>query len=411
MILKAKWILPITAPPIEDGVVVIEGQRIAALGPRCQFTSAEIEDLGDAIIMPGLINAHTHLELSGLHGRIEKPGDLADWLLKVVQHERSLSAAELQEFVKASVRKGVAESLSAGVTTLGDISRHAQLTRPLLRDGPLRVVSFGEVVGIGTRRHHVAERLRRAADERYDSQFLSTALSPHAPYSIDGAGIVEVTTHARIRRMRTCMHLAESVEEIQFLQTGQGRFRELLEKLGVWDERIAIPGTTPVRFVHALGALGPECLIAHGNYVDEQEIDLLCATGTSVAFCPRTHSFFGHQAYPLMELLGGGVNVCVGTDSLASNPSLSVLEELIHVRRQHPEMPADAILALGTINAARALGLAHRIGSLELGKKADIAVFRSDGASGILPEEVLLTRACRLEQLYVAGQRVTSLGS
>ena len=406
MILAAKWILPISQPPLEDGALAMRDGRIEGIGPRREFVSAEVEDLGDCIIMPGLINAHTHLELGHLQGAIDQPGDLVEWLLRIVASQHGLSQDQLRERTETSVRTGVEESLAAGVTTVGDVSRFCALTRPLLRDGPLRVVSFGEVLGIGKGRHRVDERLRAAGDRQHDSNFLITALSPHAPYSIEGDGIERVINHARQHDMRTCIHLAESVEEIQFLETGQGRFRELLEQIGVWDDLIPVPGHTPVRWMCELGGLGPECVIAHGNYVDADEIDLLCATGTSVAYCPRTHSYFGHPPHPVLELMGGGVNVCVGTDSLASNPSLSVLEELIHIRNEHAELPPDVILAMGTLNGARALGLAHEIGSLEPGKQADLAVFRYADDFADQPEQALLSGDSSLARLYVAAKRI-----
>ncbi len=404
MILAAKWILPITQPPIEDGAIAVRHGRIEGLGPRGDF--ADVEDLGDCIIMPGLINAHTHLELGHLRSTIDQPGDLVEWLLRIVASQHDMSQDQLRERTETSVRRGVEESLAAGVTTVGDVSRFCAQTRPLLRDGPLRVVSFGEVLGIGKGRLRVDERLRAAGDRQHESDLLNTALSPHAPYSIEGAGIERVVDYARERDMRTCIHLAESVEEIQFLETGQGRFRELLEQIGVWDDLIPVPGHTPVRWMCELGALGPECVIAHGNYVDADEIDLLCATGTSVAYCPRTHSYFGHQLYPVLELMGGGVNVCVGTDSLASNPSLSVLEELLHIRDEHVELPPDVILAMGTINGARALGLAHEIGSLEPGKQADLAVFRCADDFADRPEQGVLSAESSLDRLYIAGKRI-----
>jgi cytosine/adenosine deaminase-related metal-dependent hydrolase len=337
---------------------------------------------------------------------LDQPGDLVEWLLRIVASQHDMSQEQLRERTETSVRTGVEASLAAGVTTIGDVSRFCALTRPLLRDGPLRVVSFGEVLGIGKGRGRVDERLRTAGDRQHDSDLLITALSPHAPYSIEGDGIERVVSHAHEHDMRTCIHLAESVEEIQFLETGQGRFRELLEQIGVWDDLIPVPGLTPVRWMCELGALGPECVIAHGNYVDADEIDLLCATGTSVAYCPRTHSYFGHEHHPVLELMGGGVNVCVGTDSLASNPSLSVLEELVHIRYEHAELSPDVILAMGTINGARALGLAHEIGSLEPGKQADLAVFRCADDVTDHPEQAVMSAETALDRLYIAAKRI-----
>ncbi len=406
MLLAARWILPVTEPPIRDGIIAVEGRCIDAVMLSHESDRGGAEDLGDVILVPGLINAHTHLELGPLPPAPDRPEDLVDWLLRVIASQHELKRETLSERTVTTVAEGVAASLAAGVTTVGDITRFSDLTRPILRSGPLGVVSFGEVLGIGKSRQQVGERLRLAADPQYDSECLSTALSPHAPYSIEAAGIERVVGHAREHDMRTCIHLAESVEEIQFLETGRGRFRELLERIGVWDDAIPIPRTTPVRWLCDLGALGPECVIAHGNYLDDEEIELLCATGTSVAYCPRTHDYFAHQRHPVVQLLGGGVNVCVGTDSLASNPSLSVLEELVFLREMHPELSPEVILAMGTINGARALGLAQRVGSLEPGKQADLAVFACGDEHAGHPLQALLSGTATLQRLYIAGQRI-----
>lgn len=406
MLLSAKWILPVTEPPIRDGVIAIAGRQIEAVMLSHESDGGDAEDLGDVILVPGLINAHTHLELGCLPPPPHRPENLVDWLLRIIAGQHELKRETLREQVTTTVTEGIAASLSAGVTTVGDITRFSDLTRPILRSGPLNVVSFGEVLGIGKSRGQVGERLQLAADSQHDSDHLATALSPHAPYSIEAAGIERVVGHAREHDMRTCIHLAESVEEIQFLETGQGRFRELLERIGVWDDAIPIPRTTPVRWLCELGALGPECVIAHGNYLDEEEIELLCATGTSVAYCPRTHQYFDHQQHPVVQLLSGGVNVCVGTDSLASNPSLSILEELVVLRQTHTELSPEVILAMGTINGARALGLAQRVGSLEPGKQADLAVFACGDEQASHPLQALLSGTATLQRLYIAGERV-----
>ncbi|MCG3137093.1 MAG: 5'-deoxyadenosine deaminase [Phycisphaerae bacterium] len=408
MILSAPWIVPITTPAIADGFIQIKGSGINYLGPQPLPATVEtVQVLDRAIILPGLINAHTHLELSHLQGEWQQPRDLPEWLLRVVALQQQLSQTELEQLTVEAVQRGVEQSLQAGVTTVGDISRLCHLTRPLLTNGPLRVVSFGEVIGIGRRRHLIDDRLRIAADTRYNSPHLITGLSPHAPYSVEENGFKKVIYHAREHDLPVCTHLAETIEEIQFLQTGLGRFREMLETLGIWDERIPIPGITPIRWLCQMGLLGPDCLVAHGNYVDHEEIDLLCATGTSVAYCPRTHQHFQHEPYPLAELLGGGVNICLGTDSLASSPSLSILEEMINLHEQHPELPPELILQLGTINGARALGLAQQIGSLEPGKTADLAIFQlPDDEEFDTPADALLSGQCRLHQLYVAGEKI-----
>jgi cytosine/adenosine deaminase-related metal-dependent hydrolase len=404
MRLAAEWIVPISEPPIAQGVIEIQAGVIRRVGPRADMPG-EAEELGGAVVLPGLVNAHTHLELGHLAGFAEESsGDLPSWLRRVVARQRA-QEPDQDRLVENAVRAGAAACLDAGVSTVGDISQRPRVSRQVLRSGPLHVVSFGEVLGMGRRRGLIASQLEAAADRGHDSPWLTAALSPHAPYSIEPQGVRQVAECARRHGMRLTMHLAESLEELQFLRDGAGPMLDMLESFGVLDEPLQPAGQTPVHWADSLGLLGPDCLIAHGNYLDNEEIDLLCALGASVVYCPLTHARFGHACHPLLELLGRGVNVCVGTDSLASNPSLELLPELMHIRRTFPELPPPTLLSLVTINGARALGLAHQIGSLQPGKRADLAVFTSPG-EGVSPAEQLVSRECKLLRLYINGERV-----
>ena len=187
-----------------------------------------------------------------------RPKDLIDWLSQVIAHQKELTDSQLEELIGPAIREAVQSSLASGVTCIGDISRFCQLTRPLLCQGPLRVVSFGEVIGIGKRRHLVPDRLRSAADTTHQSRYLTTALSPHAPYSLEEDGVRQVVAQARSNRMRLAAHLAETEEELEFLRTGGGRFREFLEILDVWDDQVPVPRKTPIRWADSIDLLGPD---------------------------------------------------------------------------------------------------------------------------------------------------------
>ncbi len=398
--LRARWVVPATAPTIEDGTIVFNDRIV----PTDEHTGP-VEDLGDAIVVPGLINAHTHLELSYFERPLRQPADLPDWLLQIIGLQNNMVSADLERLTGVALRRGSAACLAAGVTTVGDITRLNHLTRPYLATGPLRVVSFGEVLGIGDRARLVPDRVRVAADRMHDSPTLHSALSPHAPYSISSEGVRTVVEAARAAGMRLCIHLAESREEHAFLIDGGGRFAEMLGIVGVNLEGFAPPHLSPVRWAAMLNLLGPDLLVAHGNYVDAEEIGLLCSSGTSVAYCPRTHAYFQHAPHPLIELLGAGVNVCLGTDSLASNPSLDLCEELRLVHDQHPDLSFDTLIALATINGAIALGLADHVGSLDIGKCADLAVFRC--TTGVAePADAFLCGEVELVRLYIDGRPV-----
>jgi cytosine/adenosine deaminase-related metal-dependent hydrolase len=391
--------MPISSPPIERGVVCYSGDRIVDVGDHTLCNSDTV-DFGDAVIMPGLINAHTHLELSHLAGRVRPTGDFVLWIRNLI--EATSSDAEPHHTAAASARAGAAACINAGVTRIGDITRHCTATRTALRDGPLGVLSYGEVLGFGRSREHIDDRLAVAADDSTDSLSMRTGLSPHAPYSIEPAGARRVADRAASNQTHTCVHLAESPAEIEFLASGQGPFRDLLQSLDLDDGNIPVPGCSPISWAHNAGLLGPRCLVAHANYVTDEDIDLLCQTGSSVAYCPRTHLAFKHPRHPWLNLIGAGVNVCIATDSLASSPSLSVLDELAVVARD-PEGPSlDTLIEMVTINPARALGAAAEAGSLDAGKAADLAVFAC-------PDEVeeALFGSPVLLATYIGGHKVT----
>ncbi|MCH7526837.1 MAG: amidohydrolase family protein, partial [Planctomycetes bacterium] len=220
------------------------------------------------------------------------------------------------------------------------------------------------------------------------------------------AGIRACVEAAERLDLRLCMHLAESLDEAEFTRTGQGRYREHLERLGVCDESIECSGTTPVGLAEECGVLSDRAVLAHCNYVTQEEIELLASRKVHVAYCPRTHAAFGHAPHPFRSMLEAGVNVCVGTDSLASNPSLSVLDEIRHIRRVHPDMDGHVLLEMATIRGARALGLDDQIGTLTTGKSADITVVPFDTLGPDDPVENILCSTMSPLATYVRGRRI-----
>ena len=178
-----------------------------------------------------------------------------------------------------------------------------------------------------------------------------------------------------------CIHLAETAEEEAFTRFRGGRFTEFLQEMGIWDEDIPTAGCTPVELCRATGVLGRQTIVAHGNYVSDTDITLIAESGSSVAYCPRTHHAFGHPPHPFSEMLRAGINVCIGTDSLASNPSLSILEELRFLHQRHPAVAAHDLIAMGTIRGAAALGWGDEVGSLTVGKAADLVVIPLEAAA------------------------------
>lgn len=364
-----------SSPIIADGAVRIEGGRIIDVGRWADVdrSGARVDDLGEVVLLPGLINAHTHLELS--HTPLgPPPASFGEWLLGVVSR-RSTTAAE---DVATAARDGAAECLRFGVTTVGDISRECAITRAALRDGPLRVVSFGEVQAMAQRRALLEERLAMAVDASLASETLSIGVSPHAPYTVEPDAYRRCVAVARERRLPICTHLAESPEESAFLNEHAGPLRELWRALGTWDDAVPRWAGSPVALAEATGLLSVWPVLAHVNYVDDAEIELLAARGASVVWCPRTHEYFGHPPHRWREMRARGVNVCVGTDSRASTPDLNVVDDLRLIHRQSPAVDASTLWAMVTVAAARALKRGD-VGAIELGRRADFCAFAAIG--------------------------------
>jgi len=375
-VFKARWLLPVEGEPIDGGAITVQNGRILAVGAHEPGTPAQ--DLGDVAILPGLVNAHTHLEFSDLETPLGERGmSLPDWIRLVIA--RRLRDSSLERAERASAR-GLEESQTCGVVALGEIatSGWAADAQP-----PGDVTAFLELIGISSERS--AERLAAA------EQFLSPAdrkfrpgLSPHAPYSVHPDLLAGAIALAKWHNAPLAMHLAESREELELLRTGGGPFRTLLEDLNVWNPAGFRPGSRPLEFLEQL-AQAPRSLVIHGNYLDREELAYAAAhrDTMSVVYCPRTHDFFGHSPYPLAEMVVSGVAVALGTDSRGSNPNLSLWEELQFVAARHPSVSPRRMLELGTLAGARALGIDCDLGSLVPGKRADfIAVDLPDQGLG-----------------------------
>jgi len=284
------------------------------------------------------------------------------------------------------VRDGVADSIRHGVTLVGDITAHPHVVRPILAASNLKCVSFGEVIAIGTQRELLDERLSAALDMEDACDRLRIGVSPHAPYTVEQDRLAECARRAAEAQTPLCIHLAESQAEEEFTLHATGPLAEHLRSLGVWDDWIGAAARRPVELADACGLLSNRTVVAHANYVSDADIGLLASRGVSVALCPRTHDAFGHEPHRFADMLRAGVNVCIGTDSLASNPSLSVLDELRFLFRAHEGMDPELLLAMGTMRGAAALGWSEAAGALTPGAPADIVVVpieRADRTNGI----------------------------
>jgi len=372
----ADWILPVASPPIANGALVVDDAgRIVFLGEREQMPGGtEQTHYESSVIMPGLINAHTHLEFSDLEAPLGQPGmEFTQWIGEVIKFrfggERVTKSG--------AIRMGLEESARHGVAAIGEIA-----TSPVVLEDyrvalpcPVSLRVFFEQLGSddAVTKEKVAEleEFFSQTNAAESNQEIVAAVSPHAPYSVGDRLLDELTAVGSKNQAAVAMHVAETLAEREFVESKTGPFREMLKSMGVW--RPDAYGN--YESILAILAKLSECrssLIVHGNYLNGRELDFLATNRKkmSVVFCPRTHAYFDHARYPLEEMLERGINVAVGTDSRASNPDLDLGKELVEIRRRHPEVPPEAILKMGTTGGASALGLDESFGSLVGGQIA-----------------------------------------
>ena len=410
-ILRAAFVAPMDAPMIRDGAVVTAGGRVVEVGPAGRVLTAhagrKVADLGDAVLLPGLVNAHAHLELSLIRCPLPAPPPFVDWLYTVSANARR---PDFEDWILTGMVAGVQQCIPFGVTCVGDICQHIAIARPMLfsmKPRP-RVVSFAEVLGLAKRRYRFEELLDAAAVPlRQDDRFRA-GLSPHAPYSVDRRGFEQALQLARSRELPIATHLAESASEREFLESHTGPFRELLDHIGSLEEPLDTFQGSPIAFARSIGLLDYErSSLAHVNYCDDEELAMLARGKASVVYCPRTHAYFGHPPHRWRDMLAAGINVAVGTDSCASSPDLNLVDDLRLLHRIAPDVTAESLWQMATTRSARAVCWDDEVGSITVGKRADFVAFRTSGASpdplrDVLETDVLPTGT------WMHGRRVFS---
>ncbi len=371
---RAAWVLPIAAPPIENGVVEIVSRRDVATGPWTP-ANGTATDLGDAALMPGLVNAHTHLELSWMAGLVPPKASMDEWI-RTLMTVRRAGPAGGDDVVAKSALAAMVTMHDRGTVLVGDIS-NTLITPGLLAASGLRGVVFHELIGFagGDPDRIVREAQARIAEHR--ALPLELSVVAHAPYSVSPDLISAIARAPRTAPL--AIHLGESVEELEFLSTGQGPIRHMLEHLGVWTDTWPVPGCDPVEYIARLGYLQPGTLVVHGVHLKPPALETMRAAGAVLVCCPRSNRWVGAGSPPLARFYDAGVPVVFGTDSLASVDTLDMFDELAEARRVAPGVPASSLLDSATRQGARALGLGALCGSIEPGRRASLIAVRLRG--------------------------------
>lgn len=395
--LTARWIFPVFGPPLPRGTITIRGDTIEAVEPHGTRT-ADV-DLGNVAILPGFVNAHTHLDLSDALGKCPPTPDFTQWLRLVIAHRRQQTPDDVQRAIDI----GLSQCLRYGTTLVGDISTGGASWDQVSR-ARLRAVVFYEMIGLTEERAQEAQKLSSSWQrERPWTKKCHHGLSPHAPYSVRKSVFQDLAIKDDLDAwgpsINLAVHLAESTEELQLVHERKGPFVRFLEELGAWD-----PTGLVTSYDEILKNLdGQGALFIHCNYLPPEK-----KLPGYLIYCPRTHAAFGHPPHPFREYLANrttaGSIVALGTDSLASNPDLDILAEMRFIHQLHPDFSGSLLLALGTLYGAAAVGFFHLTGSLTAKKSADLVVLPLTDDNPSDPHQLIFESSLPIKAVIFRGR-------
>src|SRR5882672_7604076 len=412
IIYSARWVLPIASPLIENGAVAVDNSKISGVGTRneiiSRFPDSQLEDFGQAAILPGLVNAHTHLELTVMRGFLEREeGNFFAWLRKLTVARMTMTPEDLL----VSATCGAIEAARAGITCVADASSAATEAMKALRQVGMRGVVYQESFGPDPKlaAENVAKLRQQISSMReMENDLVRAGVSPHAPYTVSAPQLELISRLAIDQKLPVMMHAAESQAEKLFMLEGRGFFAEGLSARGIqWQA----PGVSTIQYLASHGVLETKPLLAHCVNVDDADLDLIKQSGAGIAHCPKSNAKLGHGRAPFAEFIAQGLNVGLGSDSVASNNICDLLEEarfaalvsrtdrgisptvregsmysdINETLRALPDgrvnapVAAEQALFAATLGGARAVGLDNQIGALVEGMQADIAVVSLQG--------------------------------
>ncbi|MGC1272497.1 MAG: amidohydrolase family protein [Planctomycetaceae bacterium] len=390
---RADWIFPVCGPPIRDGVLEITADgRIAAIRTG---RDRDAVDFGECAVVPGLVNAHVHLEFSDLVRPLGPARPFSQWVRNVVAHRR-----QRLDSTEAIVRRGLNELAISGTAAAGEIATSDGIDA--YASGAVDVTIFRELIGplpeqwpalLAAAERHVAGQPAAPG--------LRHGLSPHATYTVPQE-LFERAVDLSVRYDASiAVHLAETAAERELLADGTGELVELMRSLDLWRDELHPRGRRPLDWLRRL-AETPQGLVIHGNYLDDDELEFLAGSTLSLVYCPRTHSYFEHPPHPFRRVIELGGRVALGTDGRSSNPDLDLWQEAVFLRQRHADLGCDTILDLITSSGAAALGIADRCGVLDVGRRADFLVVRLAAVGGTEPPD-LFADGNAVSQVFRAG--------
>jgi cytosine/adenosine deaminase-related metal-dependent hydrolase len=352
-----------TGPPIRNGFVAVENGRIVECGADSQAGAP------DVAILPGLVNAHTHLELSWMKGLVPPGDSMPAWADRLIELRLSSAAAG-----SGPIADAIADARASGTALVGDVTNGLGSYEPLAASA-MSAAIFYELIGFDAA---MALPLMTAAKQQIGElesiDRLRPTIVPHAPYSVSPDLFRAIAGAAGERPMS--VHLGESPEEVQFLRDGTGPWRALLERLGAWNARWTAADCGPVEYLDRVGLVNDRLLAVHAVQLTDDELKRLAVAGATIVTCPRSNTWVGVGAPPIERFYASGARVAIGTDSLASVDDLNLFTEMAAIRKLAPQVPARAVLQSATIEGARALGFGEDLGSIRPGYRAELIAVR-----------------------------------
>lgn len=400
---RGRSILPMSRPAIEDGGIAVRGSEILSVGRwndlLREHPGATRLDLGEVILMPGLINAHCHLDYTMMRGALFGNGPFSNWIQRLNAMRRSLDQSDYLD----AIASGLQELRHWGCSTVFNIESFPELV-PFLPESPIRVWWFLEVMDVRSRLQS-AEALAGAINffEKAGEGVGGFGISPHAPYTVSKDLYQLAGVYAQKYRMPLCTHLAESEEEVSMFLNAEGSLYEFLKSIGrpMDDCR----GVTPVEVVIGQGLLPQGSLLVHMNHLSGSDRELLRRTAGDypVIHCPRTHEFFSREPFQLEFYQQAGIPVLLGTDSLASNHDLNMFAEMRAMASAYPHLDFMELLSMVTTRPAHAIGHSGRLGELSPGALADFIAIPDPMGEGSMPERVLANTLP--PRLWISGEQ------
>jgi cytosine/adenosine deaminase-related metal-dependent hydrolase len=406
----ARYILPLTVSPVENGELAIKNGEIVAAGEKsalkAEYPDAKLHNLGNVAILPGLINAHVHLELTGLGPRKNVSRvSFPFWLLGLVVGTRIRTV----RFFKDSISEGLKLLRQSGTTTAGHIVTFVKNPVELFNSAGLRGVLFLEMIGLKPEdADKIIEGIETQINELQNNEMIIPAISPHAPYSVSEELFRRSSELSLNKKIPITIHLAESIDEIKLLKSNRGKFKKIFYPLlGLKKYSPKGKGKTPVKYLDENGILGENVSAVHCVHLHEEDIKILSKKSVSVILCPRSNYYLNVGKAPVKQLYDSGVNLCLATDGLVSNKSLSLWDEARFLKEQNHWIDSESILKMMTTNPARALNI-DKIGSLSAGKLADFIAVDITGYNGGNIYDFLIqnTTEEKIKGVWVSGRKI-----